>query len=122
MYLYFVMVNFLQVFIVLFSQTSKKTQLLHYNHYLSVSLDNLFCQFLYYRSARVITSGCSTAAESFIDIVEKNIAENFPSRIKDKNDMLNIIDNLNNNCIPKNTFSISFDVVNVFPVFINNLE
>ena len=29
--------------------------------------------------------------------------------------MLNIIDNLNNNRIPENTFLISFDVVNMFP-------
>ena len=29
--------------------------------------------------------------------------------------MLNIIDNLNNNCIPENAFLISFDVVNMFP-------
>ena len=25
------------------------------------------------------------------------------------------MDNLNNNCIPENAFSISFDVVNMFP-------
>ena len=29
--------------------------------------------------------------------------------------LLNIIDNLNNNCIPENAFLISFDVVNMFP-------
>ena len=29
--------------------------------------------------------------------------------------MLNIIDNLNNNCIPENAFLISFDVANMFP-------
>ena len=65
---------------------------------------------------RVITSCCSTAAESLAIFVEKEIyrlAENLPSRIKDTNDMLNIIDNLNNNCILENTFLISFDVVNV---------
>ena len=42
-------------------------------------------------------------------------AENLPSRIKYINDFLNIIDNLDNNCIPKNTYLISFDVVNTFP-------
>ena len=67
---------------------------------------------------RVITSGCSTAVESLSIFVEKELyklAENLPSRIKDTNDMLNIIDNLNNNCIPENAFLISFDVVNMFP-------
>ena len=29
--------------------------------------------------------------------------------------MLNIIDNLNNNCVPENIIFISFDVVNMFP-------
>ena len=29
--------------------------------------------------------------------------------------MLNIIDNLNNNCVPENVIFISFDVVNMFP-------
>ena len=64
------------------------------------------------------TSGCSTAVESLSIFVEKELyklAENLPSRIKDTNDMLNIIDNLNNNCIPENAFLISFDVVNMFP-------
>ena len=43
------------------------------------------------------------------------IAENLPSRIKDTNDMLNIIDHLSNKCIPDNTFLINFDVENMFP-------
>ena len=67
---------------------------------------------------RVITSGCSTVVESLSVFVQKELyklAENLPSQIKDTNDMLNIIDNLNNNCIPENAFLISFDVVNVFP-------
>ena len=29
--------------------------------------------------------------------------------------MLNVIDNLNNNCIPENAFLIRFDVENMFP-------
>ena len=48
---------------------------------------------------RVITSGCSTAVESLLVFVEKELyklEENLPSQIKDTNDMLNIIDNLNN--------------------------
>ena len=38
--------------------------------------------------------------------------------------MLNIIDNLNNNCISENAFLISFDVINMFPSihFTNILE
>ena len=67
---------------------------------------------------RVITSGCSTAFESFSIFVEKELyklAENLPSRITDKNDMLNIIDNFNNNCVPEMAFLINFDVVNMFP-------
>ena len=49
------------------------------------------------------TSGCSAAVESLSIFVEKElykVAENLPSQIKDTNDMLNIIDKLNNNCIP----------------------
>ena len=62
---------------------------------------------------RVITSGCSTAVESLSIFVEKELyklAENLPSRIKDTNDMLNIIDNSNNNCILENAFFISFTI------------
>ena len=65
---------------------------------------------------RVITSGYSAAVESLSILVEQELyklAQNLPSGIKDTNDMLNIIDNLNNNCIPENIFLISFDVVNV---------
>ena len=68
--------------------------------------------------ARVITSGCSAAIESLSIFLEKELyklAENLPSRIKDTNGMLNIIDNLNNNCIPENSFLISFDAANMFP-------
>ena len=66
----------------------------------------------------MITSGCSAAVESLSIFVEKELyklVENLPSQIKDTNDMLNIIDKLNNKCIPGNTFLISFDVVNMFP-------
>ena len=71
-----------------------------------------------YNPVRVVTSGCSTAVESLFIFAEKELyklAGNLPSQIKDTNDMLNIIDNLNNNCIPENAFLISFDVVNMFP-------
>ena len=71
-----------------------------------------------YNPVRVVTSGCSTAVESLLIFAEKELyklAGNLPSQIKDTNDMLNIIDNLNNNCIPEKKFLISFVVVNMFP-------
>ena len=49
--------------------------------------------------ARVITNGCNTAVEHLSIFVEKvlyGIASELPSRIKDTNHMLDIIDNLNN--------------------------
>ena len=64
----------------------------------------------------MITSGCSAEVESLSIFVEQELyklVENLASGIKDTNDMLNIIDNLNNNCIPENIFLISFDVLNV---------
>ena len=60
-----------------------------------------------YNPVRVVTSGCSTAVESLLIFAEKELyklAGNLPSQIKDTNDMLNIIDNLNNNCIPEDAF------------------
>ena len=66
----------------------------------------------------MITSGCSTVVESLPIFVKKELyklAESLPSQIKDTNDMLNIIDNLNNNCNPENAFLSNFDVVNMFP-------
>ena len=66
----------------------------------------------------VITSGSSTVVESLPIFVKKELyklAESLPSQIKDTNDMLNIIDNLNNNCNPENAFLSNFDVVNMFP-------
>ena len=56
---------------------------------------------------RVITSGCSTAVGSLSIFVEKELyklEEKLPSQIKDANGNLNVIDNLNNNRIPKNAF------------------
>ena len=49
--------------------------------------------------ARVITSGCDTPVEHLSIFVEKvlyGIASELPSRIKDTNHMLDIIDNVNN--------------------------
>ena len=56
---------------------------------------------------RVITSGCSTAVGSLSIFVEKELyklEEKLSSQIKDANGNLNIINNLNNNRIPENTF------------------
>lgn len=56
---------------------------------------------------RLITSGCSTAVESLSKFVEKELykmARNLPSRIKDRNELLNIKDNLSNKCIPESFF------------------
>ena len=67
--------------------------------------------------ARAKASGCSTPVESLPIFVEKeihNLAEPLPSRIKDTNGMLNIMDNLNNNCIAQNAFIITFNIVNMF--------
>ena len=46
----------------------------------------------------VITSGCNTAAENLSILVEKilySIANKLPSKIKDTNDMLEIVDKIN---------------------------
>ena len=52
---------------------------------------------------RVITSGCNTAIENlsiFVENVLYDIASELPSRIKDTNHMLDIIDNLNSLNLP----------------------
>ena len=65
---------------------------------------------------RIITSGCNTAVENLSIFVEKVLyseVEKIPSRIKDTNHMLDIIDNLNDSNLPDNSVLVSFDVVNV---------
>ena len=67
---------------------------------------------------RVITSGCNTAVEKLSILVEKAlypIADNLPSKIKDTNNMLEIIDQLNEFVLTDNFVLVSFDVVNMFP-------
>ena len=67
---------------------------------------------------RVITSGCNTAVEKLSILVEKTlypIADNLPSKIKDTNNMLEIIDQLNEFVLTDNFVLVSFDVVNMFP-------
>ena len=67
---------------------------------------------------RVITSNCNTAIEnlsSFGENVLYDIAPELPSTIKDKNHMLNIIDNLNSLDLPLNPILVTFDIINMFP-------
>ena len=64
--------------------------------------------------ARVITSGCNTAIENlsiFVENVLYDIASELPSRIKDTNHMLDIIDNLNSLYLPLNSILVSFDII-----------
>ena len=73
---------------------------------------------------RVITSGSKTAIENlsvFVENVLYDIASELPSRIKDANYMLDIIDNLNSLDLPLNFILVSFDIINVFPNIDNNL-
>ena len=73
---------------------------------------------------RVITSGCNTAIENlsiFVENVLYDIASELPSRIKDTNHMLDIIDNLNSLDLPLNSILVSFDIINMFPNIDNNL-
>ena len=68
---------------------------------------------------RVITSGCNTAIESFSIYTEHvlfELSEVMPSRIKDSNHLLNIIDNMNNMFLPANAILVSLDIVNIFPI------
>ena len=73
---------------------------------------------------RVITSGWNTAIENLSIFVENklyDIASELPSRIKDTNHMLDIIDNLNSLDWPLNSILVSFDVINMFPNIDNNI-
>ena len=68
--------------------------------------------------ARIITSGCNTAIESssiFVAKVLYDIASNLPSRIKDTEHMLDIIDETNSSSLPSNSILVGFDIVNMFP-------
>ena len=67
---------------------------------------------------RVITSGCNTVVEKLSILVEKTLyplADRLNSNIKDTNDMLEIIDDINKSALPENCVLVSFDVVNMFP-------
>ena len=67
--------------------------------------------------ARVIASGCNTAVEHLLILVEKvlyGIASELPSRIKDTND-IDIIDDLYNLILHPESVPVSFDIINMFP-------
>ena len=72
---------------------------------------------------RVITSGCKTVDEKLSILVEKTLyplADRLHSKIKDTNNMLEIIDNINKSMLSENCVLASFDVVNI-PISIINL-
>ena len=66
---------------------------------------------------RIITSGCSTVVEKLSVLVEKTnlLANRFNSKIKDSNNMLEIIDETNRSMLSENYVLLSFDVVKMFP-------
>ena len=49
-----------------------------------------------------------------------DIAIELPSKIKDANHMLDIIDNLNSLDLPLDSILVNFDVINMFPNIDNN--
>ena len=67
---------------------------------------------------RVITSGCNTSIEKPFILVEKPlypIADNLPSKIKDTNNLLKIVNQLNEFVLTDNIVLVSFDAVSMFP-------
>ena len=65
-----------------------------------------------------INRGCNTAIEKLPILVEKSlypVADNLPSKIKDTNNILEIIDQLNEFVLTDNFVLVSFDAVNMFP-------
>ena len=67
---------------------------------------------------KVVTSGCNNAIENLpicIEHVLFELSESIPSRIKDSNHLLDLIDNINSMFLLTNTILGSFDIVNMFP-------
>ena len=65
----------------------------------------------------VITTGCNNSVENLSILVEKTlspIANRLPSKIKNANDMLNIIHSINKSILANNYVLVSFHVVNMF--------
>ena len=72
---------------------------------------------------RLLTTGCNTATENLSRFVEKHtapLALNIPSRIKDTDHFLEIIDQINSDGLPDNVALVSFDIVNMFPSISND--
>ena len=65
----------------------------------------------------VIASGCNTFVEKLLILVEKTypLADRLNLKLKDTNDMLEIIDDINKSVLCENCVLVSFDVVNMFP-------
>ena len=67
---------------------------------------------------RVITSGCYAVVEKLSILVEETLyplADRLNSKIKDTNNMLEIIDDIDKSVLCENCVLVSFDVVNMFP-------
>ena len=58
----------------------------------------------------------------FVERVLYGITSELPSRIKDTNDMLDIIDDLNNSNLYPESVLVSFDIINMFPSIDNKME
>ena len=70
-----------------------------------------------------IASGCNTAIEKLSILVGKTlypVAGNLPFKIKDTNNMLEIIDQLNEFVLTDNFVLASFDAVSMFPSIDNS--
>lgn len=73
---------------------------------------------------RLLTTGCNTAIENLAIFVEKHcqpLAEKIPTRIKDTQHLLKIIDELNSKELPSDAILVSFDIVNMFPSIDNKM-
>ena len=73
-----------------------------------------------YNPARVITSRCNTPVEHLSFFVKKvlyGIASELPSRIKDTNHMLDIVDDLNNLNLYPESVLVSFGIINMLPKY-----
>ena len=67
---------------------------------------------------RVITSDCNKVVEKLSILVEKTLyplANRINSKIKDTNNMLEIIDDINKSALSENCVLVGFSVVNMFP-------
>ena len=72
---------------------------------------------------RLLTTGCNSAIENlsrFIEAICAPLTENMQGRIKNTQELLNIIDDLNQKELPNNTLLVSFDIVSMFPSIDND--